>query len=39
MDERMRPLPRNADLLCVAPRVLWFESPEQALADPIRFLT
>jgi hypothetical protein len=23
----------------VAPRVLWFEPPEQALADPVRFLT
>ena len=34
----MKPLPYNADLLAVAPRVLWFEAPEQALADPIRFL-
>jgi hypothetical protein len=34
----MRPLPRNPDLLAVAPRVVWFESPERALADPNRFL-
>ena len=34
----MKPLPRNSDLLAVAPRVVWFEPPEQALADPIRFL-
>jgi hypothetical protein len=34
----MKPLPRNSDLLTVAPRVVWFEPPEQALADPIRFL-
>jgi hypothetical protein len=35
----MKPLPCNADLPRVAPRVLWFEPPEQALADPVRFLT
>jgi hypothetical protein len=35
----MRPLPHNADLLGVAPRVMWFEQPERALAEPIRFLT
>jgi hypothetical protein len=35
----MRPLPHNADLLSVAPRVIWFEPPERALADPVRFLT
>jgi hypothetical protein len=34
----MKPLPRNSDLLGVAPNVIWFESPERALADPIRFL-
>jgi hypothetical protein len=34
----MRPLPRSPDLLAVAPRVIWFEPPEKALADPIRFL-
>jgi hypothetical protein len=35
----MKPLPRNPDLLGLAPRVIWFEPPEQALAEPIRFLT
>jgi hypothetical protein len=34
----MKPLPRNPDLLKVAPRVIWFESAEVALADPVRFL-
>jgi hypothetical protein len=33
----MRPLPYDADLLRVAKHVIWFESPERALADP--FLT
>jgi hypothetical protein len=35
----MKPLPHNADLLGLAPRIIWFESPERALADPVRFLT
>ena len=35
----MKPLPLNADLLRVAPRVVWFEPPERALAEPVRFLT
>ena len=35
----MKPLPRNADLMSLAPRVMWFEPPERALADPVRFLT
>ena len=34
----MKPLPNAEDLLKVAPHVIWFEPPEQALADPIRFL-
>lgn len=34
----MKPLPCNPDLLAVAQRVIWFEPPERALADPIRFL-
>jgi len=34
----MKPLPYNPDLLAVAPRVVWFETPEKALADPIRFM-
>ena len=34
----MKPLPCAPDLLTVAPRVVWFEPPEKALANPIRFL-
>lgn len=34
----MNPLPHNADLLAIAPRVIWFEEPEKALANPLRFL-
>jgi hypothetical protein len=34
----MKPLPQNADLLEVVPNVIWFEPPERALADPVRFL-
>jgi hypothetical protein len=34
----VKPLPHSEDLLRVASRVIWFEPPERALADPIRFL-
>jgi len=34
----MSPLPLNADLLAIAPHVIWFEEPAKALADPIRFM-
>jgi hypothetical protein len=34
----MTSLPRSADLLRAAARVVWFEPPERALADPVRFL-
>jgi hypothetical protein len=34
----VKPLPCKPDLLAVARRVIWFEPPEQALADPVRFL-
>jgi hypothetical protein len=34
----MKSLPRNSDLLTVAPRIIWFEPAERALADPVRFL-
>jgi hypothetical protein len=34
----MNPLPKSDELLRVARRVVWFEEPEQALADPVRFL-
>jgi hypothetical protein len=34
----MKPLPLAPDLLSMAPNVIWFETPERALAQPIRFL-
>lgn len=34
----MKPLPYDADLLSLAPRVIWFEPPQRALAEPVRFL-
>ena len=34
----MNPLPRSAELMALAPGVIWFEAPERALADPVRFL-
>ena len=34
----MTPLPATPELLRVARRVVWFKSPEAALADPIHFL-
>lgn len=34
-----KPLPQNAELLAIAQHVIWFEKPEKALADPMRFLT
>lgn len=34
----MKPLPLVPELLALAPRVVWFEEPEQALANPVRFL-
>jgi hypothetical protein len=34
----MKQLPLTRDLIDLAPRIIWFEPPETALADPIRFL-
>jgi hypothetical protein len=34
----MKRLPKTPELLRVASRVVWFEEPERALADPIQFL-
>lgn len=34
----MKQLPASPELLRVARRVVWFEEPARALADPIRFL-
>ncbi len=35
----MKALPVTAELLRVARRVVWFDQPESALADPVQFLT
>jgi len=34
----MKPLPNTPELLNVARRVVWFEEPAEALADPVHFL-
>ena len=39
MSPLLKPLPHNPDILVVASRVIWFEPPEQALVNPVRFLT
>jgi hypothetical protein len=34
----MTPIPLNTETTAVARRVIWFEEPSRALANPIRFL-
>ena len=34
----MNPIPAIPRTLAIAPRIIWFEPPERALADPIRFM-
>jgi hypothetical protein len=34
----MKPIPLSTEIEPVARRVVWFESPEEALADPVRFM-
>jgi len=34
----VKALPLTPELLRVARRVVWFEEPETALSDPVRFL-
>jgi len=34
----MNPIPLNSETDAVARRVVWFESPPEALADPVRFM-
>ncbi len=34
----MNPLPLTLELLTLAPHIIWFESPEKALSNPIRFM-
>jgi hypothetical protein len=31
-------IPRTPEIDALAARVIWFESPEKALADPVRFM-
>jgi hypothetical protein len=38
MGARDETLPTKPELLRVARRVIWFEEPERALADPVQFL-
>jgi hypothetical protein len=34
----MKPIPHTPETDALATRVIWFEPPEKALADPIRFM-
>jgi hypothetical protein len=34
----MKPIPITPQTLNVARNIIWFEPPEQALADPVRFM-
>lgn len=34
----MKPIPLNQETEAVARRIVWFETPQQALADPVRFM-
>lgn len=34
----MKPIPLNLETEAIARRVIWFETPAQALSDPIRFM-
>ena len=34
----MKPIPLNDETRALAERLIWFESPAEALADPVRFM-
>jgi hypothetical protein len=34
----LKPIPLNPDTETVARRIIWFEPPATALADPVRFM-
>src|SRR5580658_6516537 len=34
----MKPIPATPHTLPIAPRIIWLQPPERALADPIRFM-
>ncbi len=34
----MKPIPLNPETEAIARRIVWFEGPAEALADPVRFM-
>lgn len=34
----MKPIPPTPEIHAIARRIIWFEPPEKALSDPIRFM-
>ena len=34
----MKPIPTTPEMLAIAQRIIWFEPPEKALSDPVRFM-
>lgn len=34
----MKPIPLTPEIAAAAPRIVWFEEPAAAIADPIRFM-
>ena len=34
----MKPIPLNGETRALARRLIWFQTPEEALADPVRFM-
>ena len=34
----MRPIPLTAEIEAIARRIMWFEEPARAVADPVRFM-
>jgi len=34
----MKPIPLTPETRAIARRIIWFESPAQALTDPVRFM-
>lgn len=34
----MKPIPLNPEIEPVVRRIVWFEPPEEALSDPVRFM-
>lgn len=34
----MKPIPLTSEIRAIARRIVWFETPEQAISDPIRFM-